>query len=82
MNRFGFVIPVYRHGSTLDYVISSLEKFNYLIIVVDDGNTGDDKIFIPKAAEKFPLVNLVVHKTNGGKGRSVNDGIKKADEVG
>lgn len=82
MNRFGFVIPVYRHGSTLDYVISSLEKFNYPIIVVDDGNTGDDKIFIQEAAEKFPLVNLVVHKKNGGKGRSVNDGIKKAHELG
>lgn len=82
MNRFAFIIPVYRHGSTLDYVVSSLLEFNCPIIVVDDGNGEEDKAFIRQVAEKYPCVVPVWRSSNGGKGRAVNDGVRKAHELG
>lgn len=82
MNSFAFIVPVYKHGSTLDSVVSSLVKFNCPIIVVDDGNSGDDRNFIERVAEKHSQVILVRHEKNGGKGRAVNDGVRKAYEIG
>lgn len=82
MNKFAFIVPVYRHGSTLDYVVSSLLKFNCPVIVVDDGNGEEDKKFILQVAEKYSCVVPVWRKKNGGKGRAVNDGVRKAFELG
>lgn len=82
MNKYAFLIPVYRHGSSLDGVISSLEEFGLPVIVIDDGNTGNDKELIQAAQKKHSCVVLVEHKKNSGKGRAVNDGIRKAHELG
>ncbi|MBQ0040222.1 MAG: glycosyltransferase family 2 protein [Treponema sp.] len=82
MNRFAFLVPVYRHGSTLDYVVSSLLRFNFPVIVVDDGNGEEDKKYINECAAKYSQVVLVVRPKNGGKGRAVNDGVRKAFEIG
>ena len=79
---FGFVIPVYRHGSTLEAVVKSLLSFGYPIIVVDDGNDEANRAFISNVAEKYPLVTLVTREKNGGKGCAMIDGIRKASELG
>ena len=79
---FGFVIPVYRHGSTLEAVVKSLLSFGYPIIVVDDGNDEANRAFISNVAEKYPLVTLVTREKNGGKGCAMIDGIRKASEMG
>ena len=79
---FGFVIPVYRHGSTLEAVVKSLLSFGYPIIVVDDGNDEANRAFISDVAEKYPLVTLVTREKNGGKGCAMIDGIRKASEMG
>ena len=79
---YGFVIPVYRHGSTLEAVVKSLLSFNFPIIVVDDGNDEENRALINGVAEKYPLVTLVTRKKNGGKGHAMIDGIKKAEEMG
>ena len=78
----GFVIPVYRHGSTLEAVVKSLLSFGYPIIVVDDGNDEANRAFISDVAEKYPLVTLVTREKNGGKGCAMIDGIRKASEMG
>ncbi len=80
--KYGFVIPVYRHGSTLEAVVKSLLSFNYPIIVVDDGNDEENKACISAVAEKYPLVTLVTREKNGGKGRAMISGIFKAYEMG
>ncbi len=82
MNGCGFLIPVYRHGSTLDFVVSSLEKFGLPVIVVDDGNPDEDKKFIRAVKEKFADVVLVESEKNCGKGAAVCKGILKAHELG
>ena len=78
-----FVIPVYRHGSTVESVVQSLLKYNYPIIVVDDGNDEIDRVRIREVAEKYPdVITLVTRAKNGGKGKAMTDGILKASEMG
>lgn len=80
--KYGFVIPVYRHGSTLEAVVKSLVSFNLPIIVVDDGNDEENRAFISAVEKSYPLVTVVTRIENGGKGRAMIDGIRKADEMG
>lgn len=80
--KIGFVIPVYNHGSTLESVVQSLSAFGFPVIVVDDGNNEENKAFIRAAGEKYPLVTIVERKKNGGKGSAMNDGVRKAFEMG
>jgi len=80
--KYGFVIPVYRHGATLEAVVKGLISFNFPIIVVDDGNDEENRTCISKVAAACPLVTIVSRKKNGGKGRAMFDGIRKAQEMG
>ena len=47
--RYGFVIPVYNHGSTLETVVKKLTVHNLPIIVIDDGNDEYMKTVHPVA---------------------------------
>ena len=80
--KYGFVIPVYRHGSTLEAVVKSLLSFNFPIIVVDDGNDEENRAQINRVAESYSLVTVVTRPKNGGKGLAMIDGIRKAQEMG
>ena len=80
--KYGFVLPVYRHGSTLEAVVKSLLPFNYPIIAVDDGNDEENRALIAAVAEKYPLVTVVKREKNGGKGAAVMSGVYKAYEMG
>ena len=80
--KYGFVIPVYRHGSTLAAVVKKLTAFNFPIIVVDDGNDEENRSCIEAVEKANPLVTVVTHSKNGGKGQAMISGIKKACEMG
>ncbi len=80
--KYGFVIPVYRHGATLEAVVKSLISFNFPIIAVDDGNDEENKALIAAVAEKYPQVTVVTRARNGGKGCAMMSGIYKAHEMG
>ncbi len=80
--KYGFVIPVYRHGATLEGVVKSLLPFDYPIIVVDDGNDEENRALIAAVGEKYSQVTVVTRKKNGGKGCAMMDGIRKAGELG
>ena len=80
--KYGFVIPVYRHGSTLEAVVKSLADFKLPVIVIDDGNDEENRAYISEVAEKYPIVTVITRKKNGGKGRAMIDGIRKAHEMG
>ena len=66
--NFGFIIPVYRHGSTLESVVKNLVPFNYPIIVVDDGNDEENRRYIEAVEKKYSLVTVITHKKKYGKG--------------
>ena len=78
----GFIIPVYRHGSTIEGVVNSLLHFAFPIIIIDDGNDEQNKAQILECAEKYPLVSLVSYSKNAGKGLAMSRGVKKALEMG
>jgi glycosyltransferase involved in cell wall biosynthesis len=78
----GFIIPVYRHGAALSHVIDKLKEYNLPIIVIDDGNGGEEKELVAQTVRSNSLCTLVVRDKNGGKGKSVIDGVLKAREIG
>lgn len=80
--KFGFVIPVYRHGAALEAVVNKIAQFNFPIIIIDDGNDEINKSFIRAVAKKYPQSVLIERKFNGGKGAAMNDGLRKAHEMG
>ena len=80
--KYGFVIPVYNHGSALESVVKNLLQYNLPIIIVDDGNNEENKSYISKVANGYPLVTLVTRPKNGGKGRAMADGVQQAKEMG
>lgn len=82
--NYGFVVPVYNHGATLGKVINQLSSFNLPIIVIDDGNDKKNKELISEAVKNYSpnKITVVVHPKNGGKGLAIQDGIKKANEMG
>lgn len=80
--KFGFVVPVYNHGSALESVVKRLVQYNFPIIVIDDGNDEKNKAYINDIAEKYPLVTLLVHPKNKGKGEAMKTGLRKAEELG
>lgn len=80
--KYGFIIPVYNHGATLEAVVKSLLQFNYPIIVVDDGNNAENKALISEVANKYSLVTVVTREKNGGKGKAMCSGVIKASEMG
>ena len=82
MNKYAFVIPVYRHGSTLESVICALEGFGCPVIVVDDGNPPADKQLIQQAIGKHPCAVLISLSKNSGKGRAVTQGMIAARQLG
>lgn len=80
--NYGFVVPVYNHGSTLEFVVKQLSEYGFPIIVVDDGNDEVNKKFISEVEQKYSKVVVVTRKKNGGKGKAMNDGVRKAYEIG
>jgi glycosyltransferase involved in cell wall biosynthesis len=67
------VIPVY-NSPYIDEVIQDALKYNYTLVVVDDGS--DSKIKVKDN------VTLVTHHKNMGKGEAIISGAKKAKELG
>lgn len=80
--KFGFVIPVYNHGAALESVVKQLVQYNFPIIVIDDGNDEKNKAYINDIAARYPLITLLVHPKNKGKGEAMKTGVRKANEMG
>ncbi len=68
------VIPVY-NSPYIDEVIEDLLKYDYQIIVVDDGS--DTRVEV-----NHPAVELETHPVNMGKGAAILTGAKKAKALG
>lgn len=79
--KYGFIVPVYNHGSTLEDVVKNLLPHGLPVIVVDDGNDEKNKAFVRAVGEKYPLVTVVERAKNGGKGKAMESGLKKAHEM-
>lgn len=72
MNIF-IVIPTYNEAKTIGSIVKNLVARNFRIIVVDDGSK--DKTIIE--ANKYGA-ELIIHRHNIGKGRSIREGLEYA----
>ena len=79
--KFGFVVPVYRHGSVLARLLESLAIYSFPVIVVDDGNDEAERHLIEDAVSKFNFAYLVRLEKNSGKGGAFFAGVRKALEL-
>lgn len=50
----------------------------YEVIVVDDGSKDDSRKILQALAQKYQNLHLVFHKKNGGYGKALHSGFKKA----
>lgn len=72
--KISIVVPVY-NSPFIDEVIEDLFRYEYKIIVVDDGS--DEKI-----TTKYDEIDIVRHDVNMGKGEAILSGAKRAKELG
>ena len=76
MKKVSCIIPAYNEekgiGHTLSVVAPLIGKNLFEVIVIDDCSTDSTKQII----KTFPAVTLLEHQKNGGKSKTVADGIK------
>ena len=80
--KYGFVVPVYNHGATLEDVVKNLLPYEFPIIVVDDGNDEKNKAFIRDVEKKYPLVTVVERKKKWRKGQGYGKWLEKSARNG
>ncbi len=68
------VIPSY-NSPFIDDVISDVSKYNYRIIVIDDGSSKPIKL-------KNKDIEIIRHDVNLGKGKAILTGAKRVKELG
>lgn len=78
----GFIIPVYRHSRTACLIAQQLAATGLPVILIDDGNTEEERIILEECAKNITGVILIRLEKNSGKGVAVIRGIQKADELG
>lgn len=80
--RVGVIVPTYRHVTALPRILATLSQMQIPAIVVDDGNTEDNRTAIESACQSVSGVTYVRREKNGGKGQAVKAGLLAAGEQG
>jgi len=82
MLNYGIVIPVYNHPHYLADLVEYLEQFQWPIILINDGSDAECTAILHQLVRQHPLVDLVEHQTNQGKGQAVMTGLRHAFQLG
>lgn len=77
-----FVIPVYNHPHYLAALTVHLNMFQLPIIMVNDGSDAECTAVLRSLAADNPLLDLVEHEVNQGKGGAVMTGLQHAYKQG
>lgn len=77
-----FVIPVYNHPNYIEALVAHLDQFQMPIILVNDGSDAACTALLHDIAAQHPLVELVEHSHNQGKGQAVITGLRHAHALG
>ncbi|MCD8540735.1 MAG: DUF2062 domain-containing protein [Leadbetterella sp.] len=72
------IIPTYNNHRTLAEVIRGVLLYTEAVIVVNDGSTDTTAEIL----KSFPLITLLEHPENRGKGAALKNGFRKALEMG
>lgn len=73
-----FVIPIYNHPQHIAALLDYMQQFSLPMIVVNDGSDAECSALLKQLAEHYPLLDLLQHPTNLGKGQAVITGLRHA----
>lgn len=78
--KLSIVMPVYNEHATIEEILSRVEAVGLAdeIVIVDDGSTDGTRELLHELASKYPIINLIMHQHNQGKGAAVRTGIQAA----
>tara|TARA_B100001013_G_scaffold51524_1_gene27003 strand:+ start:145 stop:846 length:702 start_codon:yes stop_codon:yes gene_type:complete len=80
--KISVIIPCYNEEQTILKVIKSvhesLNRYEYEIIIVDDGSTDNSKVILEDHSRSDEKVEVIYHDINYGKGASLRTGFKSA----
>lgn len=76
------LIPVFRHGKACQTVVEQIIHYNVPLILVDDGNAEETKLYLSQIKDFHPEVELVTLPKNLGKGGAFKAGVIRAKELG
>lgn len=78
--KLSIVMPVYNEKPTIEEILRRVEEVGLAneIVVVDDGSNDGTRELLHELAGAHPLVRLILHETNQGKGAAVRTGIQAA----
>ena len=78
--KISVIIPCYNEEHTILKVIKSvhesLNRYEYEIILVDDGSTDNTKVILDEYSRRDEKVEVIYHDINSGKGASLRTGFK------
>jgi glycosyltransferase involved in cell wall biosynthesis len=79
--KLSVVVPVYNEHATIEEILRRVEAVSLAdeIIVVDDGSTDGTSELLRQIAPSHPLVRLIPHERNLGKGAAVRTGLQAAN---
>ncbi len=75
------IIPVYNESQTVEQIIARVKKAPVElkeIIIVDDGSTDGTRDILESNFKDDPLVRVILHPVNRGKGAALRTGFAKA----
>jgi len=80
--KISVIIPCYNEDHTILKVIKSvhesLNRYEYEIILVDDGSTDNTKVLLDEYSRRDEKVEVIYHDINSGKGSSLRTGFNAA----
>ncbi|WOE31251.1 MULTISPECIES: glycosyltransferase family 2 protein [unclassified Acinetobacter] len=80
--KYCFIIPVYNHPYYLEALVQQLNTFHVPIIMINDGSDQACTALLQRIAVHYPLVDLIQHPVNQGKGQAVCSGLLHAHRLG
>lgn len=81
-NRYGILIPHYRHGSELAGLLPQLARAGLPVLVVDDGSGAETLARLRVLIDAHAWASLVERDRNGGKGAAMLTGLRLLAEQG
>ncbi len=76
------LIPIYDHASTIVGVVEELARYGLPCLIVDDGSGAETRSVLDGLAQRHDWISVDRVETNGGKGKALRRGFRRARDAG